>query len=155
MTRKQHQFTLLPRHRNTKIVATLGPASGEEDQIEALLRAGADVFRLNFSHGAVAEHRARVAAIRRIEALYDHPICIIADLQGPKLRIGTFAAGLFKFRLVMAFASIPIHRRETRRGSSCPIRSCSGRFPPAPKSCSMTARCVSPSRDKHRTISMR
>jgi pyruvate kinase len=93
MTEPQHQFTLFPRRRHTKIVATLGPASSGAAEIEALLRAGADVFRLNFSHGAVDEHRARVAAIRRLEALADLPIAIVADLQGPKLRIGTFVAG--------------------------------------------------------------
>jgi pyruvate kinase len=91
MTQRHHSFTLLPRHRNTKIVATLGPASDSDAQIEALLAAGVDVFRLNFSHGTVDEHRARAASIRRIEARYDHPICILADLQGPKLRIGAFA----------------------------------------------------------------
>ncbi len=83
-----------PRGRNTKIVATLGPASATEDRIETLFRAGADVFRLNFSHGVHSEHRERVAAIRRIEARYNWPIGIIADLQGPKLRIGKFAAGV-------------------------------------------------------------
>jgi pyruvate kinase len=88
-----HQFSLLPRARNTKILATLGPASGTREQIETLFRAGADCFRLNFSHGTVNEHRARVEAIRAIESQYDQPIGIIADLQGPKLRIGRFGSG--------------------------------------------------------------
>jgi pyruvate kinase len=103
MTLHRHQFSLLPRLRNTKIVATLGPASGTAEQIESLLRAGADCFRLNFSHGSADEHRARVDAIRHIEALYDQPIPIIADLQGPKLRIGRFAAGTIGLQVGQAF----------------------------------------------------
>ena len=99
----QHHFSLLPRPRNTKIVATLGPASSTAEQIETLFRTGADCFRLNFSHGTAEEHRARVAAIRRIEALYDQPIGIIADLQGPKLRIGKFAAGIIPLRAGQPF----------------------------------------------------
>ncbi len=74
-------------------MATLGPASGDEARIEELFRAGADVFRLNFSHGTPDEHRARVAAIRNIETYYAQPIGVLADLQGPKLRIGRFAQG--------------------------------------------------------------
>jgi pyruvate kinase len=93
MNAHRHQFSLLPRARNTKILATLGPASGTVEQIETLFRAGADCFRLNFSHGTHDEHRARVEAIRHIEAQYDQPIAIIADLQGPKLRVGRFGAG--------------------------------------------------------------
>jgi len=100
---RHHQFSLLPRLRNTKIVATLGPASSTAEQIEALLRAGADCFRLNFSHGSADEHRARVEAIRDIEAQYDQPIAIIADLQGPKLRIGRFAAGTVGLRIGQSF----------------------------------------------------
>jgi pyruvate kinase len=94
LTPHRPHFTLPPRARNTKIVATLGPATATEDRIEALFRAGADVFRLNFSHGVHTEHRDRVAAIRRIEARYGWPLGIIADLQGPKLRVGKFAAGV-------------------------------------------------------------
>ncbi len=76
------------RERNTKILATLGPASGDYDDILALHEAGADVFRLNFSHGNHDEHRARHAAIRRCEAEVGRPIAILVDLQGPKIRIG-------------------------------------------------------------------
>jgi pyruvate kinase len=103
MSAHLHQFSLLPRSRNTKIVATLGPASGTVEQIETLLRAGADCFRLNFSHGTHDEHRARVEAIRHVEAQYDQPVAIIADLQGPKLRIGRFGAGMVGLRAGQAF----------------------------------------------------
>jgi len=81
------------RQRSAKIVATLGPASSSAERIGALFAAGVDVFRLNFSHGTHDEHRARFLAIRQVEARSGRPIGILADLQGPKLRLGTFAEG--------------------------------------------------------------
>ncbi len=81
------------RNRNVKIVATLGPASNDYDMIRALHEAGADVFRLNMSHGDHSEIRARHEAIRKVEADIGSPIAILADLQGPKLRVGAFANG--------------------------------------------------------------
>ena len=79
------------RLRNVKIVATLGPASSDYDMIRALFEAGADVFRLNMSHGTHDDIRARHAIIRQVEADTGRPIAILADLQGPKLRVGMFA----------------------------------------------------------------
>ena len=79
------------RLRNVKIVATLGPASSDYAMIRALFEAGADVFRLNMSHGTHAEQAARHAIIRKVEVDTGRPICILADLQGPKLRVGVFA----------------------------------------------------------------
>ncbi|MEQ8902209.1 MAG: pyruvate kinase [Roseovarius sp.] len=81
------------RHRNVKIVATLGPASSDYDTIRALHEAGADVFRLNMSHGEHGEIAERHRIIRQIEEDLNSPIAILADLQGPKLRVGTFANG--------------------------------------------------------------
>ncbi|HZT86320.1 MAG TPA: pyruvate kinase [Stellaceae bacterium] len=81
------------RRRSAKIVATLGPASSSIDRIRTLFEAGVDVFRLNFSHGTHEEHRTRFEAIRRVEEECGRPIGILADLQGPKLRIGTFENG--------------------------------------------------------------
>ncbi len=81
------------RLRNVKIVATLGPASDSYEMIRALHEAGADVFRLNMSHGSHAEIAKKHAIIRQIEQDLDSPIAILADLQGPKLRVGTFAKG--------------------------------------------------------------
>ncbi|MFV2053906.1 pyruvate kinase [Aliiroseovarius sp. YM-037] len=81
------------RLRNVKIVATLGPASNDYETIHALSEAGADVFRLNMSHGDHEEIRARHSIIRQIEKDRGHPIAILADLQGPKLRCGVFANG--------------------------------------------------------------
>ena len=83
----------MQRPCNAKIVATLGPASADRETIEALVRAGADVFRLNFSHGTHADHRQRLDLIRAIEADIGRPIGVLLDLQGPKLRVGTFADG--------------------------------------------------------------
>ncbi|PVA07299.1 pyruvate kinase [Thalassorhabdomicrobium marinisediminis] len=81
----------MKRDRNVKIVATLGPASDDYKMIRALHEAGADVFRLNMSHGDHEEIRIRHGIIRQVEKDLDSPICILADLQGPKLRVGVFA----------------------------------------------------------------
>jgi pyruvate kinase len=74
----------------TKQLATLGPASSSFEMVEKLFLSGADVFRLNFSHGEHAEKAKLVDIIRAVEKKYDHPIGILGDLQGPKLRVGTF-----------------------------------------------------------------
>lgn len=83
----------LRRNRNAKIVATLGPASSSKDMVRSLFIAGVDVFRLNFSHGSATDHRARFTMLRELETETGRPIGILADLQGPKLRVGTFADG--------------------------------------------------------------
>lgn len=81
------------RLRNVKIVATLGPASETYEMIRALHEAGADVFRLNMSHGTQEEIGQKYNIIRQVEKDLDSPIAILADLQGPKLRVGVFANG--------------------------------------------------------------
>jgi pyruvate kinase len=81
------------RTRQTKIVATLGPASNDAAMIKQLFLAGVDVFRFNFSHGTHADHAARMAIVRALEKEVGRPICVLADLQGPKLRLATFANG--------------------------------------------------------------
>jgi len=81
------------RRRRTKIIATLGPASSSPEVLARLFQAGADVFRLNFSHGTHDDHFARIAAIRDLEARFDRPVGILADVQGPKLRVGQFGGG--------------------------------------------------------------
>ncbi len=82
---------MLRRARRTKIIATLGPASDTQAMIAKLFEAGADVFRLNMSHLPRERLRQQVEAIRAVEAKYNRPISILADLQGPKLRLGQFA----------------------------------------------------------------
>ena len=81
------------RHRNAKIVATLGPSSSTQETIRRLFEVGADVFRLNFSHGTHEDHKKRYDIIRTVERQVGRPIGVLADLQGPKLRLGTFANG--------------------------------------------------------------
>jgi pyruvate kinase len=79
--------------RKTKIVCTIGPASRGEEQIEALIRAGMDVARLNFSHGTHEEHGRVVRAVRAAAARLDRPVAILQDLCGPKIRTGTLQNG--------------------------------------------------------------
>jgi pyruvate kinase len=81
------------RRRRTKIIATLGPASSSPEVLARLFQAGADVFRLNFSHGTHEDHAARFAMIRELEERFDRSIGILADVQGPKLRVGRFGGG--------------------------------------------------------------
>ena len=81
------------RTRRAKILATLGPATASREAIEALYRAGADAFRLNFSHGSHEQMRTIYGFIRDIEKTALHPIAVVADLQGPKIRIGKIAGG--------------------------------------------------------------
>jgi pyruvate kinase len=85
--------TSVHRNRNVKIVATVGPASSSRAMLEKLFEAGVDVFRLNMSHGSHDEIAERHRIIREIEHQYTRPIGILADLQGPKLRVGRFADG--------------------------------------------------------------
>ena len=107
-TRDLHEFHLLHhfvvpllrfaeedliRHRRTRIVATLGPASRSPDMVMKCAVAGVDVFRLNFSHGSHADHTAALEAVRAAEVALDRPFAALADLQGPKFRLGVFAAG--------------------------------------------------------------
>ena len=79
--------------KRTKVVATLGPASDDKETIKQLALAGANVFRLNFSHGSHEDHKQRYDIIRQVEQELGRPIGILQDLQGPKLRLGTFAGG--------------------------------------------------------------
>ena len=79
--------------RHTKIVATLGPASSDPQVLERMVQAGVDVVRMNFSHGKAEDHVARADAIREASALVGRPVGILADLQGPKIRIGKFVDG--------------------------------------------------------------
>lgn len=80
-------------HRKTKIVATLGPASSNEEMIARLITAGVDVVRLNFSHGTAQDHIKRAEIVRSIAVKLNRPIGILCDLQGPKIRIGKFEQG--------------------------------------------------------------
>jgi len=79
--------------RATKIVATLGPATSSAEVLERLIMAGVDVVRMNFSHGTAEDHLNRAALVRELAAKHNRPVGILADLQGPKIRVGKFADG--------------------------------------------------------------
>jgi pyruvate kinase len=86
------------RARRARIVATLGPASRGVEKIRELAMAGADVFRVNFSHGSHDDHARSIEMVRRVEGLVGRPIAVLADLQGPKLRLGEFADGVVRLK---------------------------------------------------------
>ncbi|QPQ54724.1 pyruvate kinase [Allosphingosinicella flava] len=83
----------VPRSRKVRILATLGPSSDTHDRIKELAEAGADAFRLNMSHGTHEDHAQRIQIIRALEKELGRPTTILADLQGPKLRVGKFGRG--------------------------------------------------------------
>lgn len=93
----QHRPTTSPprdaiyMHRRTKIVATLGPATNSPEALEGLITAGVDVVRLNFSHGSAEDHLARAALVRELALKHGRFVAVLADLQGPKIRISRFA----------------------------------------------------------------
>ncbi len=84
--------------RRTKIIATLGPATDQPGMLEKLLNAGVDVFRLNYSHQTHADHEKRMKEIRRLSLQHKHAVAVIADLQGPKIRIEQFKEGKIQLR---------------------------------------------------------
>ncbi|MDB5693426.1 MAG: pyk [Alphaproteobacteria bacterium] len=86
----------VPRSRKVRILATLGPASNSKAMIRKLAEAGADAFRINMSHGTHADHKRRIETIRALEKELERPTTILADLQGPKLRVGLFEGGSAK-----------------------------------------------------------
>ncbi len=90
---KRDQTRIDPRGRKVKILATIGPASRSPDMLRNLFKAGADAFRVNMSHGSHADHEKAIKAIRALEKEFARPIAILADLQGPKLRVGEFVGG--------------------------------------------------------------
>jgi pyruvate kinase len=91
------------RARRARIVATIGPASRAPEKVRELAAAGADVFRVNFSHGTHEDHARSIEAVREAEAALDRPLAVLADLQGPKLRLGQFKDGRVDLRTGQAF----------------------------------------------------
>ena len=91
--RKRDHTRIDPRGRKVKILATLGPASRSPEMLRRLFMAGADAFRVNMSHGSHEDHAQSIKAIRALEREFARPIAILADLQGAKLRVGTFKDG--------------------------------------------------------------
>ena len=93
--------------RKTKIVATLGPASAEPKKIRSLIKAGVNVFRLNFSHGSAEDHQQHVTNIRTVAAELGVLVGILQDLQGPKIRVGSFTNGSVKLKKHQSFSLYP------------------------------------------------
>ena len=92
----------MPRHA-TRIVATLGPASSSLEILAAMIQAGVNVVRLNFSHGSAQDHIDRAALVREASKLVGREVAIMADLQGPKVRVGKFAAGKIQLQMGQSF----------------------------------------------------
>lgn len=109
--------------RNTKIVATLGPASDTPEQIRLLIQAGADVFRLNASHGTLEEHRRRAAAVRQVASSLGMHAGVLLDLQGPKIRLGEFEGGLCRLETGARFTltTEPVVGNAERASTSYPL----------------------------------
>ncbi|MFY8087722.1 MAG: pyruvate kinase, partial [Rubrivivax sp.] len=104
--------------RATKIVATLGPASSDPAVLERLIRAGVDVVRLNFSHGSAQDHIDRAALVREIAQKVGKPVALMADLQGPKIRVGKFVDG--KVMLVVG-AAFTLDAQRTEPGDDTAV----------------------------------
>ena len=93
----------MPENTHTKILATVGPATATKEMLEKLVDAGVDAFRFNFSHGTHEEHAERYRVVREISESRGRHIAVIADMQGPKLRVGRFAGGKIKLRSGQTF----------------------------------------------------
>ncbi len=107
------------RGRNAKILATLGPKSSSPEQVQRLAEAGADLFRLNFSHGSHEDHKKTFDAVRRAEKTLGRPLAILADLQGPKVRVGTFPDG--KIQLSEGTEYALIDEESTDKPDTIPV----------------------------------
>jgi pyruvate kinase len=113
-TRETKQSRFVPRSRKVRILATLGPASHTPTMIRRLAEAGADAFRINMSHGTHADHAKLIAAVRALEGELERPTTILADLQGPKLRVGQFVDGSAELEKGQRF----VFDREDKLGDS-------------------------------------
>jgi len=98
--------------RRTKIVATLGPASDSPEVLEALIAAGMDVARLNFSHGSPEQHQERARLVRELSAKQGRHVALLGDLQGPKIRIARFAQGKVELKAGEPFCLSISHPKE-------------------------------------------
>ena len=107
--------------KKAKILATLGPATRSRDDIRALVEAGANLFRLNFSHGDYADHAQRFAWVREVEAELNYPIGVLMDLR-VRLRVGRFAAGAVQLQRGQTFTLDLSDAPATSGGSTCRIR---------------------------------
>jgi len=105
--------------RRTKIVCTIGPATSSEEQLEALMQAGMNVARINFSHGTQDEHAVTIERVRAISSRIGYPVAILQDLQGPKIRVGALAGGQ-SIKLIDGHEVTITTRQETGNGNLIP-----------------------------------
>ena len=126
------------RKRRAKIVATLGPATSSETAINALFEAGVDVFRFNFSHGKPGDHARRYRILRELERDAFRPIGVMADMQGPKLRVGVFESGSVELEPGRRFMLDRSDRPAPSLGFPCRIRRSSPLSGLVMKCCSTT-----------------
>jgi pyruvate kinase len=131
------------RDRRTKIVATIGPATSAEEALRALLQAGMNVARLNFSHGTPEEHLETIQRLRRLAAELEIPVAILQDLPGPKVRIGTFADGTAELRAGASFTLTARAIQGSPGRCPCPTPTCRRRSRPGTGSSWPTARSSS------------
>ena len=112
----------MPQKTRTKILATIGPSTATREKIEQLIDAGADAFRFNFSHGTHAEHKERYNIVRKLAKEKNLHITIVADMQGPKLRVGLFKNDKIELKNGQKFVLTWTARRVTRPVSICRIK---------------------------------
>lgn len=108
----------MAKMRRTKIVTTLGPATDRPGVLEGIIKAGANVVRINFSHGSAEDHAKRVAEVRRVSKEVERPVAIMGDLQGPKIRIGFFKDGPINLQVGDQFildAELDLHAGNQER----------------------------------------
>jgi len=118
-TKERSPSRFVPRSRKVRILATLGPASDSPAMIRRLVEAGADAFRINMSHGDHKDHARRIAAIRALEADLDRPTTILADLQGPKLRVGRFKGDKAELKAGQSRCRTARFSSRSRPGRAC------------------------------------
>ena len=111
---------LIAKARNCKIVATVGPSSKSPHGLALIARAGVNVFRINFSHGERADHAKVIEAIRVMEQNLDMPVAVLADLQGPKIRVGDLNDGEMELRYDQTIELV-CRARQDESGASIPI----------------------------------
>lgn len=125
--------------RRSKIVCTLGPAVDSHEQLVALIEAGMSVARFNFSHGTHEEHQGRYDRVRKAAAETGRAVGVLADLQGPKIRLAKFAEGPSSWSAVTSSPSPRRTFRATSRSAARPTRVCRATSPRATRSSSTTA----------------
>ena len=99
--------------RKTKMIVTLGPASNSAECIEKLLLAGANVFRLNFSHGNYTEHTKTIQTLRQISKKHQRSVAILQDLQGPKMRVSSWSSGPIEIKKAQKVVLKSVNEKKT------------------------------------------